>query len=182
MKFPKRAFGKRNRAFQSVWFKEFPWLHYLDDTDVVLCHTCTRADERKFLFSVRNADRCLFIRRVFKLEESNRKVQRTPRIKMLQGSKFFARPDGQCVQKVSIESSKIHETYDALVKLWDECLDTKLDTEMRAMIIGVRAQTLDFNYYFGVNLGERLFSMTDNYHEHSNRRECLPFKVNDWRD
>ena len=24
-----------NRAFQSVWFKEFPWLHYLDDTDVV---------------------------------------------------------------------------------------------------------------------------------------------------
>ena len=58
VKFPKRAFGKRNRAFQSVWFKEFPWLHYLDDTDVVLCHTCARADEKKLLFSVRNADRC----------------------------------------------------------------------------------------------------------------------------
>ena len=40
-------------------FKEFPWLHYLDDTDVVLCHTCAPADERKLLFSVRNADRCL---------------------------------------------------------------------------------------------------------------------------
>ena len=32
-------------------------MHYLDDTDVVLCHTCAR-DKRKLLFSVRNADRC----------------------------------------------------------------------------------------------------------------------------
>ena len=33
---------------------------------------------------------------------------------------------------------------------------------MRARIIRVKAQMLDFNYFFGVNLGERLFSMTDN--------------------
>ena len=33
---------------------------------------------------------------------------------------------------------------------------------MRARIIGVKAQMLDFNHFFGVNLGERLFSMTDN--------------------
>ena len=58
--------------------------------------------------------------------------------------------------------NRIIENYDALVKLWDECLDTKLDTEMRTRIIGVKAQMLDFNYFFGVNLGERLFSMTDN--------------------
>ena len=78
--------------------------------------------------------------------------------------------------KVRAESfNRIIENYDALVKLWNECLDTKLDTEMRARIIGVRAQMLDFNYVFGVNLGAI-------YHEHSNKRECLPFKVNDWRN
>ena len=52
VKFPKTAFGKRIRDFQSVWFEEFPWMHYLGDTDVVLCHTCARADERKLLSSV----------------------------------------------------------------------------------------------------------------------------------
>ena len=44
--------------------------------------------------------------------------------------------------------NRIIENYDALVKLWDECLDTKLDTEMRARITGVKAQMLDFNYFF----------------------------------
>ena len=63
------------------------------------------------------------------------------------------------MQKVSIESLKITMLF---VKLWDECLDTKLDTEMRARITGVKAQMLDFNYFFGVDLGERLFLMTDN--------------------
>ena len=33
---------------------------------------------------------------------------------------------------------------------------------MRARITGVKAQMLDFNYFFGVNLGEKLFSMKDN--------------------
>ena len=26
--FPKKHCGKQNRAFQSKWFSEFPWLHY----------------------------------------------------------------------------------------------------------------------------------------------------------
>ena len=46
--------------------------------------------------------------------------------------------------------NRITENYDALVKLWDECLEKKLDTEMVFRIIGVKAQMLDFNYFFGV--------------------------------
>ena len=36
IKFPKRQFGKFNRAF--------PWLHYDETNDKVFCHTCMRAE------------------------------------------------------------------------------------------------------------------------------------------
>ena len=43
---PRRAFGKKSivkRLFQSSWFSKWHWLHYVEDQDMVLCHTCTRA-------------------------------------------------------------------------------------------------------------------------------------------
>ena len=52
---------------------------------------------------------------------------------------------------------RIFESYDALVKLWDECLDTKLDTKMRTRIIGVKAQMLDFNPSFSKPFGTHNF-------------------------
>ena len=33
----KKHCGKQNRAFQSKWFSEFPWLHYNEQSDSVLC-------------------------------------------------------------------------------------------------------------------------------------------------
>uniref|UniRef100_A0A8C4QSI2 TTF-type domain-containing protein n=1 Tax=Eptatretus burgeri TaxID=7764 RepID=A0A8C4QSI2_EPTBU len=42
-KFPHRKFGKQKRAFQSAWFKRFPWLHYSECTDRVLCHLCMKS-------------------------------------------------------------------------------------------------------------------------------------------
>ena len=44
--FPKRQFGKKNivyRSFQASWFSSWPWLHYDEANDTVLCHLCTRA-------------------------------------------------------------------------------------------------------------------------------------------
>ena len=38
--FPKKHCGKQNRAFQSKWFSEFPWLHYNEQSDSVLCFIC----------------------------------------------------------------------------------------------------------------------------------------------
>uniref|UniRef100_UPI00358EF41D zinc finger MYM-type protein 1-like isoform X2 n=1 Tax=Myxine glutinosa TaxID=7769 RepID=UPI00358EF41D len=41
--FPHRKFGKQKRAFQSSWFKRFPWLHYSECTDHVLCYLCMKS-------------------------------------------------------------------------------------------------------------------------------------------
>ena len=51
-KFPKRSFGKKtvvNRSFQSVWFNKYPWLHYIENDDAVLCITCAQASAQKKL-------------------------------------------------------------------------------------------------------------------------------------
>ena len=56
IKFPKRQFGKFNRAFQGNWFNDFPWLHYDESNDKVFCHTCMRAEFEGKLRTARNKD------------------------------------------------------------------------------------------------------------------------------
>ena len=44
--FPKRSFGNQvpaQRSFQPSWFDKWPWLHYLESSDAVLCITCAQA-------------------------------------------------------------------------------------------------------------------------------------------
>ena len=51
-KFPKRSFGKKtvvNQSFQSIWFEKWPWLHYIENDDTVLCITCAQASAHKKL-------------------------------------------------------------------------------------------------------------------------------------
>ena len=48
------------------------------------------------------------------------------------------------------------------MKPWDICLEERLDTEMWARIIGVKAQMESFQYFFGLNLGATLLIQTDN--------------------
>lgn len=57
--FPKREFGKTTivrRSFQPSWFSKWPWLHYLEERDAVLCHTCARASSEGKLQTSSNAD------------------------------------------------------------------------------------------------------------------------------
>ena len=45
-RFPKRKLGKSKPVFGSspvAWFDTWRWLHYVEDRDKVICHTCTRA-------------------------------------------------------------------------------------------------------------------------------------------
>ena len=35
--FSKKTFGKQNRSFQAKWFTDFPWLHYNEQSDYVVC-------------------------------------------------------------------------------------------------------------------------------------------------
>ncbi len=57
--FPKREFGKKNvvrRSFQSSWFGRWPWIHYMEATDSVVCIICARASREGKLQWSTNAD------------------------------------------------------------------------------------------------------------------------------
>ena len=42
------------------------------------------------------------------------------------------------------------------------CLDQKLQADVHGRIIGCQAQMNTFDFFFGLHLGKRLFSHTDN--------------------
>ena len=57
--FPKRSFGKTTvvkRSFQASWFDKWPWLHYVESSDVALCFNCSQARKQKRLQWSNNAD------------------------------------------------------------------------------------------------------------------------------
>ena len=53
--FPLRKFGSQHRAFCSVWYKRYQWLHDQEYNDSVLCFYCFVAD-KKHLPITRNKD------------------------------------------------------------------------------------------------------------------------------
>ena len=58
---------------------------------------------------------------------------------------------------------KIESNYLPLIKLWDVSLATgNLDSEVKARIIGVQNQILEFQFFYGLNLSQRLFAIIDN--------------------
>ena len=50
-KFPLRTFGKRTHSFQVAWFQRWPWLHYIEHNDTVVCHLCVQAHKTSQLSS-----------------------------------------------------------------------------------------------------------------------------------
>ena len=47
LNFPKRTFGKQQRGFSASWYQQYPWLHYLQEEDSVLCFYCATAVQQK---------------------------------------------------------------------------------------------------------------------------------------
>ena len=45
-RFPKTAFGKQSRSFQSAWFRDYPWLHYDEKIDSAFCYICIKQSEK----------------------------------------------------------------------------------------------------------------------------------------
>ena len=61
---------------------------------------------------------------------------------------------------------KIESNYLTLMKIWVVSLGTgKLDSEVKAKIIGVQNQMCEFQFFFGLNLSQRLFAISDNLSE-----------------
>ena len=46
LSFPLRTFGKQRRSFCSSWYQKYPWLHYQEANDSVICFHCHVAERR----------------------------------------------------------------------------------------------------------------------------------------
>ena len=57
---------------------------------------------------------------------------------------------------------RVIDNYEALLSLWEECLSSKLEAELRGRILGCQAQMKSFDYFFGLSLGQRIYAHTDN--------------------
>uniref|UniRef100_A0A8C5M6D5 TTF-type domain-containing protein n=1 Tax=Leptobrachium leishanense TaxID=445787 RepID=A0A8C5M6D5_9ANUR len=53
---PPQCFGNRKLRFQSAWYADFPWLHYIPQLKAVLCFTCGKAETMGLLGSSRRRD------------------------------------------------------------------------------------------------------------------------------
>ena len=76
--FPKREFGKKQvvkRSFQSSWFKQYRWIHYDEEQDLVFCHTCVKAYKEKKLTSSSNLDPCFISRGFYNWKDASVKLK-----------------------------------------------------------------------------------------------------------
>ena len=48
------------------------------------------------------------------------------------------------------------------MELWEQCLETRLDPDVKGRIIGVKTQMTKFDLLFGLQLCERILCITDN--------------------
>ena len=55
--FPKKDYGKQSRSFQSLWFKDYPWLHYDEISDSAFCYICISQNNKGNLTSARNMEK-----------------------------------------------------------------------------------------------------------------------------
>ena len=72
---------------------------------------------------------------------------------------------GLCPTRWTVRTScfqRILANYSALLQEWGLCLEGKLQSDVGARIIGCQAQMNSFDFFFGLNLRERLFSHADN--------------------
>ena len=55
------------------------------------------------------------------------------------------------------------KAYDPLLDLWEMVLkEGRLDTDVKSRIIGCQAQMTKFDFFFGLNLSQKFYNMTDN--------------------
>ena len=56
----------------------------------------------------------------------------------------------------------IIDNYNTLQQLWDECLDKRLDPDVKGRIIGVKTQMSQYYLLFGLHLSKKALKITDN--------------------
>ena len=69
-------------------------------------------------------------------------------------------PTRWTVRAASLQS--VIDNWIPLQELWDESLETNLESEVKSRVIGVKHQMGTFDYYFGVSLGAKILRISDN--------------------
>ena len=82
---------------------------------------------------------------------------------------------------------RIIHNYSALLQEWIVCLDQKLQADVRSRIIECQAQMKTFDFFYGLDLGERPFSYTDNMSKTkmsavTGQRSCQSYKGSPAKD
>ena len=72
---PKNHSDQQNRTLQSKWFSEFPWLHYNEQSNSVLCFICMQQNARSNLQAARSKEVCFISKGFFKLERGVGMIQ-----------------------------------------------------------------------------------------------------------
>ena len=54
--FPKKKIGQWNRSFKANWFNDFPWLHYVEESDSVICYVCAHQNKKGNLSNAKNKE------------------------------------------------------------------------------------------------------------------------------
>lgn len=77
----------------------------------------------------------------------------------------YQKLDKLCVTRWTIRAKcfkKVLDNYQALLELWEQSLEEKLDSDTKARIVGCKGQMQTFKFFFGLTLSHRLYSITDN--------------------
>ena len=67
-----------------------------------------------------------------------------------------------CPTRWTVRGDAIESINDTLSQLWDECLETQLDPDIKGRIIGVQTQMTTFDLLFGLQLSMKILKITDN--------------------
>ena len=67
-----------------------------------------------------------------------------------------------CPTRWTVRAASLQSILEILLNVWEEALESSLDSETRARIVGVEAQMAKFNFLYGVSLGALVLSHSDN--------------------
>ena len=70
-----------------------------------------------------------------------------------------------CPTRWTVRAASLQNVIDnwiPLQELWDESLETNLESEVKSRVIGVKHQMGTFDCYFGVSLGAQILRISDN--------------------
>ena len=80
-----------------------------------------------------------------------------------------------CPIRWTVRAESLHSVLDNCIVLRDlfhECSDSVKDTEMKSRIIGIVSQMTQFDFLFGVSLGQLLLLHTDNLSKVLHQADC----------